>query len=296
MAIIISNLYVGNNVPDGTTIGVLTTIDQSGTVIPCNYILKKGSIGYFAIAGNNLVTAWSVPATPGRYSVRIRAIGSSTIFSSSATFTVEVGTAAPPPPPPPPPSPPPPPPLAPTPSPPPAPPPPATSIMVDGANNTMVAEGAALMVNVANGPGDTTDWVGLAAAGTPDTAFIAWAYLNGTQTPPAAGVTSATVMMTAPTSDGPYEARFYPNNLWTVTARSSFTVVGVTPAPPPPPPPEPPPPAAVITITPNTPQVPDTTSVGAVVATYTVTMRTDRRLSERSALARLISMPAASSH
>jgi hypothetical protein len=144
--------------------------------------------------------------------------------------------------------------------------------MVDGANNTMVAEGAALMVNVANGPGDTTDWVGLAAAGTPDTAFIAWAYLNGTQTPPAAGVTSATVMMTAPTSDGPYEARFYPNNLWTVTARSSFTVVGVTPAPPPPPPPEPPPPAAVITITPNTPQVPDTTSVGAVVATYTVTM------------------------
>jgi hypothetical protein len=79
-------------------------------------------------------------------------------------------------------------------------------------------------------------------------------------------------MMTAPTSDGPYEARFYPNNLWTVTARSSFTVVGVTPAPPPPPPPEPPPPAAVITITPNTPQVPDTTSVGAVVATYMVTM------------------------
>jgi hypothetical protein len=145
--------------------------------------------------------------------------------------------------------------------------------MVNGANNAMVAGGAALMVNVANGPGDTTDWVGLAAAGTPDRALIAWAYLNGTQTPPAAGVTSATVMMTAPTSAGPYEARFYPNNAWTVTARTSFTVVGVTPPPaPPPPPPEPPAPAAVITITPNTPQVPDTTSVGAVVATYTVTM------------------------
>ena len=28
----------------------------------------------------------------------------------------------------------------------------------------------------------------------------------------------------------------------------------------------------MITVTPNTPQVPDTTSVGAVVATYTVTM------------------------
>jgi hypothetical protein len=138
------------------------------------------------------------------------------------------------------------------------------------------------MVNVANGPGNPTDWVALAAAGTPDTAFIAWRFLNGTQTPPTVGVTSATVMMTAPSSDGPYEARFYPNNTWTVTARTSFTVLGVTPpppapppAPPPPPPPAPPPspaPAAVITVTPNTPQVPDTTSVGAVVASYKVTM------------------------
>ncbi len=222
----------------------------------------------------------------------------------------------------------------------------------------MVAEGAALVVNIANGPGNTTDWVGLAAAGTPDTAFIAWAYLNGTQTPPAVGVTSATVMMTAPTTDGPYEARFYPNNALTVSARTSFAVMGVAPPPPPPvspdgttstapsgpalntgagtwtwsfaavgrpgeynvnlngaaagvgvlmevanggqlyvntahggwylwnnngfvasagpvtppPPPPAPPPAAVITVTPNTPQVPDTTSVGAVVATYTVTM------------------------
>ncbi len=155
MTITINNLSLSNIVSIGTTIGVLTSINSSGNVIPCNYILTKGSIGYFAIAGDNLVTAWSVPATPGHYSVRIRAIGSSTIFSESATFTVEVGIAAPP--------------------------PPATSIMVNGANNTVVAEGAALMVDVANGPGNTTDWVALAAAGTPDTAYIAWAYLNGTQ-------------------------------------------------------------------------------------------------------------------
>src|SRR5712672_2476260 len=94
MAIRISNLTVSNTAPAGTTIGLLTTTDASGTVIPCNYMLTKGSIGYFAIAGNNLVTAWSVPATPGHYSVRIRAIGSSTIFSGSATFTVDVGMAA----------------------------------------------------------------------------------------------------------------------------------------------------------------------------------------------------------
>ena len=41
----------------------------------------------------------------------------------------------------------------------------------------------------------------------------------------------------------------------------------VTQAPPPPSPP-----AAVITVNPNTPQLPDTTPVGSVVATYAVTM------------------------
>jgi hypothetical protein len=52
---------------------------------------------------------------------------------------------------------------------------------------------------------------------------------------------------------------------------SATLVLNVTAVAPPPPPP-PPAPAAVITVTPNTPQVPDTTSLGAIVATYTVTM------------------------
>jgi hypothetical protein len=145
--------------------------------------------------------------------------------------------------------------------------------VVNGANNAVVTEGAALALNVANGPGNATDWVGLAAAGTPDTAYIWWAYLNGSHNPPDVGIASATLTMTAPTSDGSYEARFYPNNGWTVSARASFSVMGVTPPPPPaPPPPPPPPPAVLITVTPSTPQVPDTTPVGAAVATYTVTM------------------------
>jgi len=247
MAITISNLTVSNNVPTGTTIGVITTIDASGAVIPCNYRLTKGSIGYFVIAGDELVTAWSMPATPGSYSVRVRAIGSSTIFSGSATFTVAVGIAAPPPPPPS--------------------PPPATSIVVNGSSNAVVTQGAALAIAVANGPGNTTDWVGLAAAGTPDSSYISWYYLDGTQSAPAVGLTAATVMMTAPAANGAYEARFYPNNGYTATARASFTVASPAPAPPPPPSP-----AAVITVTPNSPQMPDTTPVGAVVATYTVTM------------------------
>src|SRR4051812_11866029 len=142
MSITISNLTVSNTAPAGTTIGVLTTTDASGTVIPCNYMLTKGSIGYFAIAGNDLVTAWSTPATPGHYSVRIRAIATNTVFSGSATFTVDVGTAAPPPPPP--------------------------SIQINGsAGPVTVSAGATISATIASGPGNPGDWLGVYAVGAP---------------------------------------------------------------------------------------------------------------------------------
>src|SRR5271165_7405437 len=102
MTITISNLTISNNAPPGTTIGVLTAQDASGTAIPYNYTLTKGSIGYFTIVGNNLVSAWSAPAMSGYSSIRVRAIGSSGKFSGSARFTINVVMAAPPPPPPPP--------------------------------------------------------------------------------------------------------------------------------------------------------------------------------------------------
>src|SRR5438034_846679 len=74
--------------------------------------------------------------TPGHYSIRIRAIGSNTIFTGAATFTVQVGLAAPAPPPPAPP--PPPPPAPPSPAPPPAP-----AVSPDGTTST-APNGAAL--------------------------------------------------------------------------------------------------------------------------------------------------------
>jgi len=150
---------------------------------------------------------------------------------------------------------------------------------VNGSSNAVVMEGANLAVALANGPGNPTDWVGLAAAGTADyTSLISWVYLSGSQTAPNTGVTSATIMMSAPMVDGSYEARFYLNNYWTVLTRTTFIVGGTVPpppsAPPPPPPPGPPPAAAqpTITVTPNTPEVPDTTPLGAIVATYSVAM------------------------
>jgi hypothetical protein len=141
MAITISNLSISNTAPAGTRIGVLTTTDASGTVIPCNYMLTKGSIGYFAIAGNELVTAWSSPAMPGHYSVRIRAIGSDSVFSGSATFTVDIGMAAPPP-------------------------PPLPSIRINGSTGPVtVSAGATISATVANGPGNPGDWLGVYAVG-----------------------------------------------------------------------------------------------------------------------------------
>jgi hypothetical protein len=106
MSIVISNLTVQNNAASGTVIGVLTA-QHASTVIPCAYSLTKGSTGLFAIAGNQLVTAWNTPAVPEFYSVRIYALTNES-FSGSATLVINVVTstsspppAAPPPPPPP---------------------------------------------------------------------------------------------------------------------------------------------------------------------------------------------------
>jgi hypothetical protein len=63
----ISSLTVVNNAPVGTVVGVSAAQDPSGSVIPCTYTLTKGSAGYFAASGNELVTTWSTPAVPGYY-------------------------------------------------------------------------------------------------------------------------------------------------------------------------------------------------------------------------------------
>ena len=251
MTITITNLIISNSAPAGTTIGVLATTDASGAAIPCNYLLTKGSAGYFAIAGSNLVNAWSKPATPGHYSVRVRAIGSSRAFSGSATFTVDVGTAAAPPPPPPPNSP---------------------NVQINGSSNPVtVAGGAAITATVSNGPGNPGDWLGVYAVGSPNGPGnpASWKWLSTddarNSVPPAPGVTAGTVHLVVPATVGQYEVRFFVTNTFNVIAKSAAITATVA-APPPPPAP-----AAVITVTPNTPQVPDTASVGSVVATYTVT-------------------------
>jgi hypothetical protein len=100
MTISISNLIINYNAITGTIVGILTARNASGTVIPCNFTLTKDSAGFFAISGNDLVTAWRGSAVTGNYPVRVRANGVNTKFSGNATFTIMVDMAAPPPPPP----------------------------------------------------------------------------------------------------------------------------------------------------------------------------------------------------
>src|SRR3989442_1223381 len=111
--------------------------------------------------------------------------------------------------------------------------PPAVSITVNGGSVPItVAAGASVTVTVPNGPGNPTDFLGLNATGAPDNGtYLAWFWLNGTKTAPAAGLTTATVTFTAPTTPGTYEVRFYANN--TVQRLGTSPTVTVLPPPPP---------------------------------------------------------------
>ena len=87
--------------------------------------------------------------------------------------------------------------------------------------------GGTVTATIANAPGTPGDWVGLYDAnGTP----VQWQYLNGTQTLPAAGVTSATVTFILPATPGTYHARLF-NATYTLVATSATittTVPSVT--------------------------------------------------------------------
>src|SRR5215475_11255393 len=95
MTITISNLEIMNNAPDGSVVGVLTAIDEKGTVIPCNFILTKQAAGYFSISSDDLVTEWAGSIKPGNYPVTVRANGINTRFSETAKFTINVRAAGP---------------------------------------------------------------------------------------------------------------------------------------------------------------------------------------------------------
>jgi hypothetical protein len=89
---------------------------------------------------------------------------------------------------------------------------------------TSVAPGATVSATIVNGPGNSLDWVGLYATGAPPAGYLRAAYLTGTLTPPAPGLTGATLPLTLPLTPGTYELRFFLNDSFTLLAMSSLTV------------------------------------------------------------------------
>ena len=70
---------------------------------------------------------------------------------------------------------------------------------------TAVAPLMPVTMTLTNGFGGASDWLTLAQAGSPDTSFIAYTYVGS-------GVTSRTWTVTMPSTPGPYEFRYFPNN------------------------------------------------------------------------------------
>lgn len=81
--------------------------------------------------------------------------------------------------------------------------------MISILSATTVNRGDTVRVWVQYGPGSPTAWVGLHTTAAADTLWTDWKYLNGTRTAPAAGLTSAMLTFTAPSTAGVYNFRFF---------------------------------------------------------------------------------------
>ncbi len=102
------------------------------------------------------------------------------------------------------------------------------------ATPSSVSLGGAIRVSVAQGPGHRTDWVGIYRADQSDLQYLDWFYLNGSKSAPVSGLTSATVMFTAPPSSGTYNFRFFVNDGFTLVATSNpVSVLALAPTPTP---------------------------------------------------------------
>ncbi|SUS06554.1 exported hypothetical protein [uncultured Defluviicoccus sp.] len=92
----------------------------------------------------------------------------------------------------------------------------------------------AINVAIDRTPGNPTDWVGLFQVGSKSQYPASWSYLNGTQTPPAAGLTSATLPFTLPDRPTNYEFRFFVNGGTTPVVTTPRVLVQSPTMPPPP--------------------------------------------------------------
>jgi len=110
---------------------------------------------------------------------------------------------------------------------------PAT-VRVNGAPSTtsvLVAPEASVRVDIANGPAHPWDWVRLSVVGSPPEAYVAWRYVNGTQTYGTTGMSQSSFLLPMPLAEERYELRFisYVNNAWQQIATSGAIEVVAPP-------------------------------------------------------------------
>jgi hypothetical protein len=104
--------------------------------------------------------------------------------------------------------------------------PPCTTCPAVTVASTTVSPGGTINFQVSNGPGGTLDWVAFHLAGADDRTYQQWQFLNGTQSPPSSGLTSASLQFTAPQTPGTYNIRFFANGGYTKLATSPAISVG----------------------------------------------------------------------
>jgi hypothetical protein len=98
--------------------------------------------------------------------------------------------------------------------------------------------GGSVTAMVTSGPGNRLDWVGVYPVGAPDSgvALLDWKYLTNSRTPPASGLSNATLMFAMPLTAGSYELRLFTNNSYariavsaTITVTSTGAALSVSP-------------------------------------------------------------------
>jgi len=97
--------------------------------------------------------------------------------------------------------------------------------------STPAVTAAPIKFVVAGGPANRADWVALYSRTSPDTAYIAWQYMNGRPLAPPTGIAGASLWFPAPSVPGTYELRFFSNDTFLKLATSGPVTVAALPVP-----------------------------------------------------------------
>ena len=89
-------------------------------------------------------------------------------------------------------------------------------------NATSVSGNTPVTVTLSNGLGGSTDWLGVAAAGAPDTSYLQWTYVG-------TGVTDRTWTTNMPATPGTYQFRLFKSGYTRIATSATITVLPPAP-------------------------------------------------------------------